>query len=221
MYVRFFKRAIDVVVALPALLVLALPLLVVAAIVRTTMGRPVLFRQKRIGRGNKPFSLIKFRSMTDERDARGIYLPDDRRTTRFGRFIRRTSIDELPELFNILRGDMSLIGPRPLPVRYLERYTDEQRRRHEVRPGLSCPSIIGGRNALSWEEQFAGDVWYVDHVSLLTDLKCVLHTVRIVLSGRGATAADGQCRGEFIGTADVHSLRHDEEGNHMKIDSRG
>ena len=217
MYARYFKRFFDFTLSLLALLVLALPLLVVALAVLVAVGRPVLFRQQRIGKGNRPFTMYKFRSMTEARDSRGVYLPDPERLTPLGRLLRSTSIDELPELLNVLKGDMSLIGPRPLPVRYLERYTPTQLRRHEVRPGLSCPSVVAGRNSSTWEAQFEGDVRYVDQVSLLTDLHCVIQTLRIVVSRKGAVADDGGARGEFIGTARIEDLRHDAEGNFMKL----
>ena len=217
MYKNYVKRLLDILLSLFALLVLGLPMLVLALVIRVTIGSPVLFRQQRVGKGDKPFSLMKFRSMTDARDANGVYLPDEERITKLGHLLRTTSLDELPELFNILRGDMSIIGPRPLPVRYLDRYTPQQRRRHEVRPGLSCPSIIDGRNTNTWERQFEGDVWYVDHLSFWTDLHCVLHTFHIVLTRKGATAEEGISRGEFIGTANVEDLKHDHEGNYMKL----
>lgn len=217
MYKRFVKRFLDIILSLLALLVLGIPMLVVALAIRIDMGSPVIFKQRRIGKGNKEFLLLKFRSMTNARDENGVYLPDDQRITKLGRFIRTTSIDELPSLINILKGDMSIIGPRPLPTRYLDRYTPEQLRRHEVRPGLSNVSVVNGRNAQSWENQFASDVWYVDHVSFAVDAKSIFDTIRIVLTREGATAEDGDCRGEFIGTANAEDLQTDAEGNYMKI----
>ena len=217
MYKRYVKRILDVLLSAFALFVLGIPLLMVALLIKWDMGSPVLFGQRRIGKNDKEFIMYKFRSMTDERDANGIYLPDYKRLTKLGRIIRRTSVDELPSLLNIIKGDMSIIGPRPLPVRYLSRYTKEQRRRHEVRPGLSSPSVVNGRNNQSWECQFEGDVWYVDHVSFFTDVKSVLDTVKIVLNQKGATAEDGDCRGEFVGIAKVEELKNDREGNYMKI----
>ncbi len=216
-YAKYIKRGLDIICSLLALLVLGIPLLIVAFLVRWDVGSPVLFKQKRIGLNDQEFGLLKFRSMTDDRDENGVYLPDDERITKFGSFIRRTSIDELPSLINILKGEMSVIGPRPLPVRYLSRYTTEQRRRHEVRPGLSNPSTINGRNAQSWENQFVGDVWYVDHVSFGVDVKSVFDTIHVVLKREGAVAEDGGCREEFIGIADVHDLQTDDEGNYMNI----
>lgn len=217
MYKRYVKRILDVLLSAFALFVLGIPLLMVALLIKWDMGSPVLFGQRRIGKNDKEFIMYKFRSMTEERDANGIYLPDYKRLTKLGQIIRRTSVDELPSLFNIIKGDMSIIGPRPLPVRYLSRYTKEQRRRHEVRPGLSSPSVVNGRNNQSWECQFEGDVWYVDHVSFFTDVKSVLDTVKIVLNQKGATAEDGDCRGEFVGIAKVEELKNDREGNYMKI----
>ncbi len=216
-YAKYIKRFLDVFLSLLALIILGLPLLVIAIMVRIDVGSPVLFKQKRIGLNSKEFSLLKFRSMNDKRDENGVYLPDDERITKLGNFIRKTSIDELPSLLNIIKGDMSIIGPRPLPVRYLPRYTEEQLRRHEVRPGLSNPSTINGRNSQSWEQQFEGDVWYVDNVSFATDIKSVFGTIKVVLKREGATADDGSCRGEFIGTADPESLMTDSEGNYMKL----
>lgn len=217
LYSNYFKRFFDVLLSLIALLIIGIPMLVVAIIVYFDLGSPVLFGQKRIGKGNKEFKMWKFRSMTDARDENGVYLPDPDRITKFGSLIRKASIDELPSLLNILKGDMSIIGPRPLPTRYLKRYTEEQRRRHEVRPGLSCPSVVRGRNDQSWEAQFEGDVWYVDHVSFYTDIKSVFDTIIIVLTHKGATASDGSCRGEFLGIATREEIETDSEGNYMKL----
>lgn len=164
-YEKYLKRQIDFILSLFTLIVLAIPLLIVALLVFIDVGAPVLFGQRRIGKGNKEFKMYKFRSMTNARDENGDYLPDDQRITKLGNFIRKTSIDELLSLINILKGDMAIIGPRPLPTRYLNRYTEHQLRRHEVRPGLSNPSTAHGRNNQTWDQQFEGDVWYVDHVS--------------------------------------------------------
>ena len=216
MYAKYVKRFLDIVLSLFALVVLGIPMLVVAMLVKTKLGSPVIFRQRRIGKDNKEFMLMKFRSMTEDRDENGVYLPDAERITRFGRFIRVTSIDELPSLINILKGEMSIIGPRPLPVRYLSRYTPTQLRRHEVRPGLSAPSTAHGRNNQTWEHQFEGDVWYVDNMSFLVDAKSVIDTIKIVLNHKGATSSDGDVRSEFIGTADIKDLQ-DTDGNYMKL----
>lgn len=216
LYKQFFKRFYDVVLSVLALIVFGIPLLIIALLVKIKMGSPVLFKQKRIGKGNKEFYVLKFRTMTEARDEKGVYLPDTERNTKLGLALRRSSADELPSLLNIIRGDMSIIGPRPLPVRYLPRYTAEQLRRHEVRPGLSNPATTNGRNSQSWENQFTADVGYVDHISLWVDIKSIFDTVKVVLSHKGATADDGDARGEFIGTADVNELS-DADGNYIKI----
>jgi lipopolysaccharide/colanic/teichoic acid biosynthesis glycosyltransferase len=216
-YEKYLKRAMDFFLSLFTLIILAIPLLIVALLVLLDVGSPVLFGQRRLGKGNKEFKMWKFRSMTNARDENGVYLPDDERITKLGSFIRKTSIDELPSLLNILKGGMAIIGPRPLPSRYLNRYTPEQLRRHEVRPGLSNPSTAHGRNNQTWEQQFEGDVWYVDHVSFKTDVKSIWNTIKVVLTHEGATAEDGGARGEFIGTASIEDLQTDAEGNYMKL----
>lgn len=216
-YERFIKRPLDCFLSVGALIVLSPVLLIVSLLIKKDMGSPILFKQNRIGRNDKEFSMYKFRSMNDARDENGIYLPDDQRITRLGNFIRKTSIDELPSLINIIKGDMSIIGPRPLPTRYLERYTIEQRRRHEVRPGLSNPSTANGRNNQSWEQQFDGDVQYVDNITFAADVKSIIDTVKVVFNHSGATAADGGARGEFIGIANIDELMTDAEGNYMKL----
>lgn len=219
MYKKYVKRLLDILLSTIALTVLGIPILIVAIIVKFDVGTPVLFKQRRIGKNNKEFKMYKFRSMTDERNSYGVYLPDSERITKFGRFIRLTSIDELPSLLNVIKGDMSIIGPRPLPTRYLDRYTAQQRRRHEVRPGLSSPSVVKGRNDQSWECQFEGDVWYVDNMNFLVDVKSIIDTVKIVINRKGATASGGESRGEFIGTASAEHLMTDSEGNYMKIEN--
>ncbi len=182
------KRAFDVSVASVLLVLLSPVIAVVALLVRVGMGRPVLFRQQRPGRDGRPFSVLKFRTMIDQRDANGDLLPDEARLTAVGRFLRRTSLDELPELVNVLRGDMSLVGPRPLLMDYLPRYTPEQMRRHDVRPGITGWAQVNGRNALTWDEKFALDVWYVDHHTLRLDIDILKRTVGEVLGGRGVDA---------------------------------
>jgi lipopolysaccharide/colanic/teichoic acid biosynthesis glycosyltransferase len=183
------KHCADYCAALLALLLLAPLLLLVALLVRWRLGAPVLFRQQRPGFGGRPFKLLKFRTMTSQRDASGALLPDAQRLTPLGRWLRSTSIDELPELINILRGEMSFIGPRPLLIQYLPLYSPEQARRHQVRPGFSGWAQINGRNALSWEEKFRLDVWYVDHQSLALDLRIFLLTIWIVIRRDGISAA--------------------------------
>lgn len=176
-YIKHVKRSLDIICALLALGVFGWLFVVVAFLVRIRLGSPVLFCQPRPGKAEKIFKLYKFRTMNDQRDENGDLLPDELRLTKFGRFLRATSLDELPEVFNILKGDMSVIGPRPLLVAYLSRYNQEQRRRHDVRPGLSGWAQVNGRNAISWEEKFKYDVWYVDHVNFGLDVKIVLMTV--------------------------------------------
>lgn len=177
MYRRHLKRIFDISIASAALIALAPLLLIIAALVRLSLGAPVIFRQQRPGLHGKPFTLLKFRSMTDARDAEGNLLPDDRRLTRFGRFLRSSSLDELPELINVIRGDMSLVGPRPLLMEYLDRYTPEQMQRHAVRPGITGWAQVNGRNAITWEQKFALDVWYVDHLSFWLDLRILALTI--------------------------------------------
>ncbi len=193
------KRTIDVTGAAIALVVLSPVLAVLAVLIRVRLGSPVLFRQERAGLGGRPFVLAKFRTMTDERDANGELLPDEVRLTRFGSFLRSTSLDELPELVHVLRGEMSLVGPRPLPTAYLDRYSARQARRHEVRPGLTGWAQVNGRNDTDWPERLELDVWYVDHRSTLLDLKILWRTVRVVL-GRGGVAREGEATmTEFLG----------------------
>jgi lipopolysaccharide/colanic/teichoic acid biosynthesis glycosyltransferase len=189
------KAAIDRLAAAAALVVLAPVLLAVALAVRLDVGRPVLFRQRRPGRFGEPFALLKFRTM---REGSG---PDGLRLTRLGRFLRASSLDELPELVNVLRGEMSLVGPRPLLTQYLARYDDEQARRHAVRPGLTGWAQVNGRNAVGWEERLAMDVWYVDHRSLALDARIVLKTVLVVLARRGVNAPGSDSMPEFRGRA--------------------
>jgi sugar transferase EpsL len=196
------KRAFDIAAALIALALLSPLLVLVALLVRLRMGGPVLFAQDRPGLKGKTFKLWKFRTMTHERDSKGRLLPDEFRITRLGRFLRSTSLDELPELWNILRGDMSVVGPRPLLVSYLSRYTPEQARRHEVRPGLTGWAQVNGRNAVDWEERFRLDVWYVDHRTFLLDLRIVFVTVAIVLRREGISGANSATMAEFKPPAD-------------------
>ena len=195
------KRLFDIVAALGASLLLLPVILIVAIAVRLALGSPILFRQTRPGLGGRPFRLLKFRTMLDAADADGKPLSDAERLTRFGRFLRSTSLDELPELWNILRGDMSLVGPRPLLMQYLDRYTPEQARRHDVRPGLTGWAQVNGRNALGWSEKFALDIWYVDNRSFWLDLKILFLTVRQVL-GRSGISSEGEATmPEFMGDA--------------------
>lgn len=184
-YKRFIKRPMDFILSLIAIIVLSPILLVVAILVRTKLGSPVLFKQKRPGLNEEIFLMYKFRTMTDEKDENGNLLPDSVRLTKFGRLLRSTSLDELPELFNILKGDMSIIGPRPLLVQYLPLYNNHQKRRHEVRPGLSGLAQVSGRNAISWEEKFNLDVKYVDNVSFINDWMIIFSTIKKVFVREG------------------------------------
>lgn len=195
----FAKRLLDVSIAL-LMLTVTLPLLaVLAVLVLVQFGGPILFRQRRPGLHGKPFILLKFRTMTDAREARGQHLPDAERLTPFGKFLRATSLDELPELFNVLKGEMSLVGPRPLLMQYLERYTSEQARRHEVLPGITGWAQVNGRNALTWEQKFALDVWYVDHRSFWLDVKILALTLWKALRREGISQPGQATAQEFTG----------------------
>ena len=194
------KRLFDFTAALLGLLVLALPLLLLIILVRRNLGSPVFFRQTRPGLHGQPFQLIKFRTMRDATDAQGNSLPDAERITPFGSFLRSTSLDELPELWNVLKGDMSLVGPRPLLMEYLPLYTPEQARRHEVKPGITGWAQVNGRNALSWEEKFALDVWYVDNQSFWLDLKIIALTIKKVLLREGISAQGEATMPRFTGS---------------------
>lgn len=195
------KRLVDIVASAAVLVVLSPVLAVTALLVCIKLGSPVLFRQVRPGLDERPFGLIKFRSMTDARDAHGELLPDARRLPPFGRWLRSTSLDELPELWNVLRGDMSLVGPRPLLMQYLPLYSSEQRRRHEVRPGLTGLAQVEGRNALTWDEKFAADVRYVDRQSLWLDLTIIARTVTMILRRDGISAPGEATMPPFTGAS--------------------
>lgn len=204
-YEKYIKRMLDFILALIAIVVLSPVTLITALLVRTKLGSPVIFCQKRPGKDEKIFSMYKFRSMTDEKDENGNLLPDEVRLTGFGKKLRATSLDELPELFNILKGDMSIVGPRPLLVSYLERYNEEQKHRHDVRPGLTGLAQVNGRNAISWEEKFAYDVEYVKKVSFGNDLKIIFQTVGSVLKRDGINSATSATMEEFKGSGEkVH-----------------
>ncbi len=200
------KRFFDLVLTVPALILLAPVLAVVAVLVRWKLGSPVLFRQLRPGHHGQPFVLLKFRTMRDARDDKGVLLPDHERLTPFGRFLRSTSLDELPELINVLKGEMSLVGPRPLLMEYLERYNAEQMRRHEVKPGLTGWAQVKGRNALSWEERFRLDVWYVNHQSWGLDLLILVLTIWKIFKREGISQP-GQATVEYF------------QGNVPKVDA--
>ena len=206
-YALFFKRLIDIVVSLMALVLFWWLYVIIAVLVKFKLGSPVLFKQRRPGKidpktgKERIFCLYKFRTMTDERNENGELLPDDKRLTSFGVWLRRTSLDETPELLNIIRGDMSLIGPRPLLVRYLDRYNEEQRHRHDVRPGLTGYAQAHGRNSVSWEEKFAMDVWYTRNVTFITDCRIVLDTIKTVLLREGISSETFVTMEEFMGTS--------------------
>ncbi|MEM7137044.1 MAG: sugar transferase [Myxococcota bacterium] len=205
-YRRFGKRALDLGLTIPALVVLAPVSLAVGIAVHGKLGAPTLFRQSRPGLGGTPFELIKFRTMREQLGPDGKPLPDDARLTPLGQRLRNLSLDELPTLWNVVKGDMSLVGPRPLLMRYLDRYTPEQRRRHEVRPGVTGWAQVNGRNALSWEDKFEHDVWYVENVSLSTDLQIMVKTAAQVLLQRGISADGHVTMPEFMGS-DEESTR--------------
>lgn len=203
-YERFFKRPLDLLCGLAAVLVFWWLYLILALLVRVKLGSPVLFAQERPGKDEKIFTLYKFRTMTDARDEHGNLLPDEVRLTRFGKLLRATSLDELPEAFNIIKGDMSVIGPRPLLVRYLPRYSKEQHRRHEVRPGLSGYAQVHGRNAVSWQEKFQMDVAYVDHITFFVDLKIIWDSIMVAFIRRdGISSATSATMEEFMGNETV------------------
>lgn len=201
-YEKHVKRPQDFLCALVALIVFSPVMLVVALLVKLKLGSPVFFTQDRPGLDGKIFKLYKFRTMTDERDQEGNLLPDAERLTDFGKMLRRTSLDELPELFNILKGEMSTVGPRPLLVRYLQRYDAHQARRHEVRPGFTGYAQVHGRNAISWEEKFNYDVEYVDHITFLGDWKIIFQTVKTVLKKEGISSDTSATMEEFMGKGD-------------------
>lgn len=193
------KRTLDVAIALTVLVLLAPIAAIIAALISISMGSPVLFHQRRLGRAGRPFAILKFRTMTAEKDKSGVLLPDEKRLTRLGRFLRNTTLDEYPELINVLKGEMSLIGPRALLAEYKDLYSPQQRRRHEMRPGMGGPVLAYGRNALTWEEKFALDVWYVDNWSLWLDFKIFILTALAVIRRQGVSAPDHVTAPRFEG----------------------
>lgn len=199
-YEKYIKKAQDFILVLMALIVLSPVLLTVALLVKIKLGSPVIFKQERPGKDGKIFKLYKFRTMSNERDEKGVLLPDEKRLGKFGNFLRKTSIDELPELVNVLRFELSLVGPRPLLVKYLPLYNKHQARRHEVLPGLTGYAQVHGRNAISWEEKFDLDVEYVDHITFLGDWKIIFQTVFKVLKREGVSSATSVTMEEFKGT---------------------
>ncbi len=206
MYRKYIKRPMDIILSFIAIIVLLPVLLVVAILVRIKLGSPVIFKQKRPGLNEKIFTLYKFRTMTDKKDENGELLPDSERLTKFGRILRSTSLDELPELFNILKGDMSIVGPRPLLVKYLPLYNEHQKRRHDVRPGLTGLAQVNGRNAITWDEKFNLDVKYVDNIRFLTDWKIMFQTIKKVFIREGISS-------ENVATMEAFTGNHQEEMN--------
>ncbi|WP_035507661.1 sugar transferase [Halobacillus karajensis] len=196
------KRIFDFIVSTAAITALSVPIAVTAVIVKRKLGSPVLFKQERPGLHGKPFYVYKFRTMTDERDENGDLLPDDVRLTKTGKTIRKLSLDELPQLFNVIKGDLSLVGPRPLLMEYLELYNSEQARRHEVKPGITGWAQVNGRNAITWEEKFKLDVWYVDHQSFWLDLKILLLTILKVFKSEGINQNGQATMTKFKGTSE-------------------
>lgn len=199
-YEKFIKRPQDFLCALAGIVVLSPVMLLTAVLVRTKLGSPVIFKQERPGLNGKVFMLYKFRTMTDKKDAEGNLLPDEVRLTGFGKKLRSTSLDELPELFNILKGDMAVVGPRPLLVRYLPRYNAHQARRHEVRPGFTGYAQANGRNSITWEDKFDKDVFYVDHVTFFGDWKIIFQTIKTVVKREGISSDTSATMEEFMGT---------------------
>lgn len=202
-YERFIKRSLDIIFSFTLLVILSPALLFIAMLVKINLGSPVLFKQKRPGLYGKIFSMYKFRTMNDDKDENGELLPNNMRLTRFGRALRDSSLDELPELFNILRGDMSFIGPRPLLIEYLPLYNEQQRRRHEVRPGMSGLAQVSGRNAITWDEKFKYDIEYVEKISFLLDLKILVKTIIRVLKREGINSSELVTMEKFKGTKEL------------------
>ena len=198
MYAKYIKRPMDFTLSLIAIIVLSPVLAVTALLVRIKLGSPVIFKQPRPGKDEKIFNMYKFRSMTDERDENGSLLPDDKRLTKFGKTLRRTSLDELPELFCILKGDMSIVGPRPLLVEYLPYYTEEEHHRHDVRPGLTGLAQVNGRNAISWEEKFAYDMLYVNDITVMNDMRIICRTIFSVIKRKDVLVGKDFKAGNFI-----------------------
>lgn len=198
-YEACIKRPLDFVCALGGIIVLSPVLLITAGLVKLKLGSPVIFKQERPGLNEKIFTLYKFRTMTDEKDENGNLLPDEIRLTKFGKWLRSTSLDELPELFNILKGDMAIVGPRPLLVKYLDRYDEKQRHRHDVRPGITGYAQVNGRNTVNWEKRFEMDVWYTQHISLQRDMRIISKTIQTVLKREGISSGTSETMEEFIG----------------------
>lgn len=199
MYAKYIKRILDLILSLMALILLMPLMLIIGILVAINLGNPIIFKQKRPGKDEKIFTLYKFRTMTDEKDEKGKLLPDSQRLTKFGKFLRSTSLDELPELINILKGDMSIVGPRPLLVEYLELYNEEQKHRHDVRPGLTGLAQISGRNAITWEEKFEKDIEYVHNISFIGDVKIIIKTAIKVFKREGISGTNSDTMQKFEG----------------------
>ncbi len=199
-YEKYIKRILDFTLSLIALICLSPILLIVAILVRIKLGSPVIFKQKRPGKDEKIFTLYKFRTMTDEKDDNGDLLPDSQRLTKFGKFLRSTSLDELPELINIIKGEMAIVGPRPLLVKYLPLYNEKQKHRHDVRPGLTGYAQVNGRNAISWEEKFEDDLKYIESITLVNDIKIILKTIKKVIKRNDISQENNATIEEFKGS---------------------
>jgi lipopolysaccharide/colanic/teichoic acid biosynthesis glycosyltransferase len=217
-YARYGKRTLDLVLGISVLVLLLPVLALVAILVHIKLGSPALFRQQRPGLHGRPFTILKFRTMTDARDAQGQLRPDAERLTPLGRFLRSTSLDELPEFLNVLKGDMSLVGPRPLMMQYLDRYTPEQMRRHEVKPGITGWAQVNGRNAITWEQKFALDVWYVDHRSLGLDLKILALTLWKSFQREGISQPGQATMEEFMGSSGAAAEAERGRGDAAVVD---
>lgn len=207
MYAKYFKRGIDFILSLFALIVFSPVLLILMLLGTVFMGGNPFFAQERPGKDEKIFKLIKFRTMSNKKDKDGNLLPDELRLNKYGKFLRASSLDELPELINILKGDMAIIGPRPLLVRYLARYNEEQHHRHDVRPGLTGYAQAHGRNAVSWEDKFAMDVWYTTHITFVGDIKIIIDTIKSVLKHEGISSETSATMEEFMGTPECISAK--------------
>ena len=199
MYAKYIKRILDFILSLLAIIILSPVMLIIYILVRIKLGKPAIFKQQRPGKNEKIFTLYKFRTMTDERDEDGNLLPDEKRLTKFGKMLRSTSLDELPELFNILKGDMAIVGPRPLLVEYLKLYNDEQRKRHDVRPGLTGLAQVSGRNLISWQDRFKKDVEYVNNLTFINDLNIILITLKKVIKREGISQKNNVTMEKFKG----------------------
>lgn len=199
MYAKYIKRTLDLILSLMALIVLMPLMIIIGILVRINLGSPIIFKQKRPGKNEKIFTLYKFRTMTDKRDIDGNLLPDEYRLTKFGKFLRSTSLDELPELINIIKGDMAIVGPRPLLVEYLPYYTEEEKHRHDVRPGLTGLAQVNGRNAITWEEKFEKDIEYVHNISFIGDVKIIIKTAIKVFKREGISGTNSDTMQKFEG----------------------